>query len=168
MSTSPEPTARPSEKSAGPAPLPAETLEFFAGDDLRARVFFDKYALRDREGRVLERTPVEMWERIARGVASVEATPELQERLTREFYWLMEDFRFIPGGRIMHAVGNPKRVTALNCFPAGTRVLTREGFKPIEGILPGEEVLTHRNRFRKVTHTMNRETAEALRTVRLW
>ncbi|HET9000400.1 MAG TPA: adenosylcobalamin-dependent ribonucleoside-diphosphate reductase [bacterium] len=167
MSTSSEPTARP-QQSSGPAPLPAETLEFFAGDELRTRVFIDKYALRDREGRILEQTPVEMWERIARGVASVEATPELRERFAREFYWLMEDFRFIPGGRIMHAVGNPKRVTALNCFPAGTRVLTREGFKPIEGILPGEEVLTHRNRFRKVTHTMNRETAEALRTVRLW
>ena len=44
MSTSSDPTARPSEQSSGPAPLPAETLEFFAGDELRARVFIDKYA----------------------------------------------------------------------------------------------------------------------------
>ncbi len=168
MSTSSEPTVRSAEKSSGPAPLPAETLEFFAGDELRARVFIDKYALRDREGRVLERTPVEMWERVARGVASVEPTPEARERFAREFYWLMEDFRFIPGGRIMHAVGNPKRVTALNCFPAGTRVFTRAGMKPIEEIRPGEEVLTHLNRFRQVTHTMSRATEEPLRTVRLW
>jgi ribonucleoside-diphosphate reductase alpha chain len=57
-----------------------------------------------------------MWERVARGVASVEPTAEAREQYAREFCWLMEDFRFIPGGRIMHAVGNPKRVTALNCY----------------------------------------------------
>src|SRR5262249_58824394 len=112
------------EVPAAPAPLPPETLTFFGGDELRARVFIDKYALRDREGRVLEQTPVQMWERVAGGVAGVEPTPEARQRYAREFYWLLQDFRFIPGGRIMHAVGNPKRVTALNCFPAGTRILT--------------------------------------------
>ncbi|HXX39628.1 MAG TPA: adenosylcobalamin-dependent ribonucleoside-diphosphate reductase [bacterium] len=93
-----------------------ETLEFFNGDGLRARVFHDKYALRDPSGRVLERTPVAMWQRIARGLASVESTEAARERYAQEFYWLMDGFRFIPGGRIMHAVGNPKRVTALNCY----------------------------------------------------
>src|SRR5579864_7357934 len=96
--------------------LPVETLGFFKGDELRARVFYDKYALRDPDGRVLEPTPVEMWQRIARGLASVDPTAEARERYAREFYWLMEDFRFIPGGRIMHAIGNKKRVTALNCY----------------------------------------------------
>src|SRR5205807_1908452 len=95
-------------------------------------------------------------------------TPEARERYAREFYWLLEGFRFIPGGRIMHAVGNPKRVTNLNCFPPGTRVLTRAGFKTIEEVRVGDEVLTHRNRFRNVTHTMHRETVEPLRTMRLW
>jgi ribonucleoside-diphosphate reductase alpha chain len=96
--------------------LPPETLEFFGGDELRARVFYDKYALRDLDGRVLERTPVAMWQRIARGLAGVEPTEAARERYAREFYWLLDGFRFIPGGRIMHAVGNPKRVTALNCY----------------------------------------------------
>ena len=168
MTTSSESSPRTDETTQGPAPLPQETLDFFGGDELRARVFFDKYALRDANGQVLERTPIEMWERVARGVASVEATPEARERFTREFCWLMEDFRFIPGGRIMHAVGNQKRVTALNCFPAGTRIFTRTGLKPIEKIRPGEEVLTHLNRFRQVTHTMSRSNEEPLRTVRLW
>ena len=115
MAITSEPTAA-AEVPAGPAPLPQATLGFFGGDELRARVFIDKYALRDPDGRVSELTPVEMWERVARGVASVEPTPEARERYAREFYWLLEDFRFIPGGRIMHAVGNPKRVTALNCY----------------------------------------------------
>ncbi|HLY23927.1 MAG TPA: LAGLIDADG family homing endonuclease [bacterium] len=99
-----------------PNALPSETLDFFHGDELRARVFYDKYALRDPDGRVLEPTPVEMWRRIANGLASVEPTTQARERYAGEFYWLMENFRFIPGGRIMHAIGNNKRVTALNCY----------------------------------------------------
>ena len=119
MATMQESTTTPTSQASHATPgaaLPEETLEFFGGDELRARVFIDKYALRDREGRVMELTPVAMWQRIARGLASVEATPALRERYAQEFYWLLEGFRFIPGGRIMHAVGNPKRVTALNCY----------------------------------------------------
>jgi ribonucleoside-diphosphate reductase alpha chain len=99
-----------------PAPdLPAETLAAFGNDELRARVFYDKYALRDRDGNVVERTPDQMWRRIARELASVEA-PDRREAWAANFLWLLEDFRFIPGGRIMHAAGNHRRVTALNCY----------------------------------------------------
>lgn len=104
---------------AAPSPvtdLSQETVEYFHGDDLPARVFHDKYAMRDPAGRVIERTPVEMWRRIARELASVEATAEKRAQWEAQFYWLLEDFRFIPGGRIMHGAGNPKRVTLLNCY----------------------------------------------------
>ncbi|MGH2348392.1 MAG: ribonucleotide reductase N-terminal alpha domain-containing protein, partial [bacterium] len=96
--------------------LPQETLDYFRGDDLRARVFHDKYALRDPAGTVVERTPDQMWARIARELASVEATAERRAEWEQKFYWLLDDFRFIPGGRIMHGAGNPKRVTLLNCY----------------------------------------------------
>jgi len=96
--------------------LPTETLEYFRGDELRARVFHDKYALRTPEGEVLERTPEQMWTRIARELASVERTPERRQEWEEKFTWLLRDFRFIPGGRIMHGAGNPKRVTLLNCY----------------------------------------------------
>ncbi len=109
-------TASDTVTDADPHAIAPETLDFFRGDTLRARVFHDKYALRDPAGRVLERTPVEMWRRIAAGLASVEPTEAARARYADEFYWLMDDFRFIPGGRIMHAIGNPKRVTALNCY----------------------------------------------------
>ncbi len=112
-STSQTPAAEATPKANA---LPQETLEFFKGDELRARVFYDKYALRDLEGEVLELTPVAMWQRIARGLASVEPTEAARERYAQEFYWLLDDFRFIPGGRIMHAIGNAKRVTNLNCY----------------------------------------------------
>ncbi len=97
------------------ADVPSETLAYFQGDDLRAHVFYDKYALRDPDGRVLEKTPPEMWRRIARELASVEA-PEKRAEWEEKFHWLLDDFRFIPGGRIMHGAGNPKRVTLSNCY----------------------------------------------------
>ncbi len=95
--------------------VPAETREYFADDELRIRVFLDKYALRGPDGEVLERTPPEMWRRIARELASVEP-PEEQAEWEKRFYWLLEDFRFIPGGRIMFGVGQPRRATLFNCY----------------------------------------------------
>jgi ribonucleoside-diphosphate reductase alpha chain len=96
--------------------LPRETLDYFSGDDLRARVFIDKYALRDTGGNVLETTPPQMWSRVARELASVEETQEKRAEWEKKFLWLLDEFRFIPGGRIMHAAGNPKRTTLLNCY----------------------------------------------------
>jgi ribonucleoside-diphosphate reductase alpha chain len=71
--------------------------------------------MRDRDGNVVEHTPRQMWRRIARELASVE-TVERQAEWITNFNWLLDDFRFIPGGRIMHAAGNHRRVTALNCY----------------------------------------------------
>lgn len=95
--------------------FPLETVEFFQGDELRIRLFLDKYALRDLEGNVMEKTPVEMWKRLARELASVEAKGK-QEEWQKKFYWLLEAFRFIPGGRIMFGAGRLQRATLLNCY----------------------------------------------------
>ncbi|OGF54798.1 MAG: ribonucleoside-diphosphate reductase, adenosylcobalamin-dependent [Candidatus Fraserbacteria bacterium RBG_16_55_9] len=96
--------------------FPTETVEFFQGDELRIRCFRDKYALRDLDGQVVERTPLEMWKRIARELASVEITKEKQKEWQKKFYWLLEDFRFVPGGRIMFGAGQPRNSTLLNCY----------------------------------------------------
>ncbi len=92
------------------------TLRYFGGDELRARVFFDKYALRDSSGRVVESTPPEMWARVAREIASAEQTEAKRREWEEKFYWLLEDFRFVPGGRILFGAGNPRRATLLNCY----------------------------------------------------
>ena len=97
----------------GPPPLTKETNDFFAGDTLRSRVFLDKYALRDKSGRVVEKTPLEMWSRVARELASVEKTEALKAEWQEKFYWLLSDFRYIPGGRILFGAGNPRNVTLL-------------------------------------------------------
>jgi ribonucleoside-diphosphate reductase alpha chain len=98
------------------AELPAETVEFFEGDELRVRVFLDKYALRDLDGQIVERTPLEMWKRVAREISSVEATDGKRKEWREKFYWLLKDFKFIPGGRIMFGAGQPRRATLLNCY----------------------------------------------------
>jgi ribonucleoside-diphosphate reductase alpha chain len=56
-----------------------------------------------------------MWKRLAAALASVER-PEQRQEWETNFLWLLIDFRFIPGGRILHAIGNPNKVTALNCY----------------------------------------------------
>ena len=94
--------------------LQKETLNAFDGEKIRARVFLDKYALRDRHDKLLEKTPKEMWKRVANAIASVE--PDL-EKWRKEFYWLLEDFKFVPGGRIHYGAGNNYvRNTLLNCY----------------------------------------------------
>lgn len=94
-----------------------ETLEWFGGDELRARVFIEKYALRDYDGNIIEKVPPEMWRRVAKAISSVEQTEEKQKEWEEKFYWLLEDFRMVPGGRIMFGAGQEKRkATLLNCY----------------------------------------------------
>lgn len=99
-------------KAAG---LPPKTLAAFENDGLRARIFYDKYALPDTENWDIEITPEEMWQRVAHGLAALESE-EKRKEWEKKFYWLLEGFKFVPGGRVLHAIGNPNKVTALNCY----------------------------------------------------
>ncbi len=96
--------------------IPRETLDFFGGDDLRARVFYEKYTLRDSEGKIIEKTPQEMWQRVAREMASTEVTDEKKKEWQDKFYSILEGFKFIPGGRILFGAGQQRKVTLLNCY----------------------------------------------------
>jgi ribonucleoside-diphosphate reductase alpha chain len=111
-----EMTENPDDLFLGAPPLFPETMDFFRGDTLRARVFLDKYALRNKTNHVMEKTPLEMWHRVAKELAMVERTEELRAEWAEKFYWLLSDFRFIPGGRILFGAGNPRNVTLLNCY----------------------------------------------------
>ncbi|WP_253718403.1 extracellular solute-binding protein [Thermus scotoductus] len=68
------------------------------------------FSLKDPEGRLLEATPEEMWQRLVQGVTRVE------KGATQEFSWLFSDFRFVPGGRILFGLGNWRRSTLFNCY----------------------------------------------------
>ncbi len=108
-------------------PTANETVEFFGGDELRIRCFLDKYALRDLSGKIVEKTPLEMWERVAREIASAEPDSQKRHEWEKKFYWLLEDFRFIPGGRIMFGAGQPRRATNLNCYVVPIKEDSLEG-----------------------------------------
>ena len=53
---------------------------------------------------------------MARELASVEVNDEKRNEWTEKFYWLLDDFKFVPGGRIMFGAGQPRRSTLLNCY----------------------------------------------------
>ncbi len=96
--------------------LPPETLAAYGGDELRSRVFYEKYALRDPTGKQVERRPDEMWRRVATELATVEVDDEHRREWATKFFWLLEDYRFVPGGRVLFGAGQPRKSTLLNCY----------------------------------------------------
>jgi ribonucleoside-diphosphate reductase alpha chain len=84
-------------------------------DGVREKVFLDRYALKGAEGELLEHSPEEMWSRVARGIAKQEKKAK-QEKWEKEFYRVLEDFKFVPGGRILSGAGTGYQVTYFNCF----------------------------------------------------
>ena len=73
------------------------------------QVFRDRYALKDSSGNPTESDPIQMWSRVARSVGT---TPDEYE----EFFQLLKDFKFVPGGRILASAGSGHDVTAYNCY----------------------------------------------------
>ena len=64
----------------------------------------------------LETVPEQMFERIAKHIASVEATPELQAEWTGRFRELMDDWKYVPAGRIFTGAGTGQHLTYYNCY----------------------------------------------------
>jgi ribonucleotide reductase alpha subunit len=83
---------------------------------LSEKVFLDRYAAKNPDGSPMEKTPEEMWKRVATAVASIEKTPELRQKWEALFNDAMTDFKFIPGGRILAGAGTGYAVTFYNCF----------------------------------------------------
>tara|TARA_A100001011_G_scaffold400073_1_gene512140 strand:- start:4921 stop:7446 length:2526 start_codon:yes stop_codon:yes gene_type:complete len=95
----------------------AASLEYFKGDELATSVFLGKYALQDKQGNYLEKTPVDMHKRMARELARIEAKyPNPMNR--HEIYGLFKDFRYVvPQGSPMSGIGNDTKIQSLsNCF----------------------------------------------------
>ncbi|WP_442792447.1 adenosylcobalamin-dependent ribonucleoside-diphosphate reductase [Paenibacillus sp. FSL R7-269] len=64
----------------------------------------------------IEKTPEEMWDRLAAAMASVEKTPELQEEWTSRFRSILDDWKLVPGGRIAAGAGASEELTLFNCY----------------------------------------------------
>lgn len=110
------------------------TLEYFHGDELASSTYLNKYALKDKEGKVLEESPDEMHKRLAKEFARIEehyrynkrdgdslklshygyVRPQLDEEA---IYKLFKDFgKVIVGGSVMQGLGSGKPVSLSNCF----------------------------------------------------
>ena len=97
-----------------------ESLRYFQGDELAARVWVNKYAVKDSFGNIYEKSPEDMHWRIANEVARIES--KYPNALTaKELYDLLDHFRYIvPQGSPMTGIGNDYQVASLsNCFVIG-------------------------------------------------
>lgn len=93
---------------------------------IRKKVFLDRYALKDKDGTLIESTPEQMWKRVAWGVSQTEKKKD-QAHWEKEFYRVMEDFKFVPAGRILSGAGTDYQVTYFNCFVIPSPKDSREG-----------------------------------------
>lgn len=82
---------------------------------IRQTVFLDRYALKDEAGKPIEKTPEEMWRRVAHAIAQVEPKTK-RGKWEEKFFDAMQNFVFVPGGRILSGAGTGYKVTFYNCF----------------------------------------------------
>ena len=97
-----------------------ESSRYFQGDELAARVWVNKYAVKDSFGNIYEKSPEDMHWRIANEVARIES--KYPNALTaKELYDLLDHFKYIvPQGSPMTGIGNDYQVASLsNCFVIG-------------------------------------------------
>ncbi|MBX7147142.1 MAG: adenosylcobalamin-dependent ribonucleoside-diphosphate reductase [Alphaproteobacteria bacterium] len=78
-----------------------------------------KYRLKNLDGTKVDQTIEDTWLRVARALTQVEQKSK-QEYWTQRFYEAMEDFKFLPAGRILAGAGTDRHITLFNCFVMGT------------------------------------------------
>ncbi|MBN8639158.1 MAG: ribonucleoside-diphosphate reductase [Anaerolineae bacterium] len=88
--------------------LPTVTIELLDGEVVTRDV--------ENVDKPLETDPAQMMDRVAAGIAATESTPELQTAWTERFRWLLDDFKFVPAGRILTAAGTTQALTYYNCY----------------------------------------------------
>jgi ribonucleoside-diphosphate reductase alpha chain len=96
------------------------SLDYFTGDELAAKVWVNKYALKDAFGNIYEKSPVDMHHRLAKEIVRIER--KYPNPLTEEeLFNLLDHFRYIiPQGSPMTGIGNDYQIASLsNCFVIG-------------------------------------------------
>lgn len=138
--------------------LPTVTIELLDGATVTRDV--------ENVDKPVETDPGQMMDRVAAGVAAVEKSARLRKQWAANFRWLLEDWKFVPAGRILTAAGTEQKLTYYNCMPPEQEILTAEGYKPLGAVKVGDLVVTHRNRVRPVLHRFERDADEPLYIIR--
>lgn len=94
-------------------PIPMEAGTVLEG--VSQKVFLDRYSLKDEKGDPVEKFTEQMWRRLAVAGSRIEK-PEKQKEWEEKFYYAMEGFKFVPGGRILSGAGTGYDVTYYNCY----------------------------------------------------
>ena len=96
------------------------SLEYFKGDELAAKVWVSKYALKDSQGKIYEKTPEDMHRRLAKEIARIEKK-YINPLSEQELFDLLDRFKYIiPQGSPMTGIGNDYQIASLsNCFVIG-------------------------------------------------
>ena len=114
-----------------PVPTPLESAEIEKKSDVPSEFTIEKYYDNDSLGSDVlkqkylapgEKHPYQLWTRQATALASVEKTKSAQKKWEKKFFSILKDFRFVPGGRIMHGAGREDITTTLNnCYVVAVR-----------------------------------------------
>ena len=94
------------------------THENYLGDnELAQNIYANKYYVKDLENEIIEKTPEDVFKRLASFLSTVEDTPLKQKEFSERFYNELFDGRFIAGGRVLAGAGDLYRLKTLaNCF----------------------------------------------------
>src|SRR3989344_8028580 len=104
------------------------------------KVFKDRYALKNKAGDPIEKDPKQMWARVARGIAK-EEKPSIRQHWEDEFNRVMQDFRYVPGGRVLAGAGTGYDVTYYNCYVIPNPPDSRNGI--LENLGHMVEIMAH-------------------------
>jgi len=99
------------EKPDNYIPVQYRIDQYYKDDKLGADVLKNKYLTPE------ENHPWELWQRVAKAAANVEQSPQAKENWEAQFFSILENFKFVPGGRIMHGAGRADiKSTLNNCY----------------------------------------------------
>ncbi len=104
------------------------------------KVFIDRYSLKDKQGKPLEKKPDQMWRRVAHAVSMFEKGKN-QKIWEKHFYNALQDFKYVPGGRILAGAGTGYMVTFYNCFVIPSPGDSRQGI--LDTLKQMVEIMAH-------------------------
>jgi ribonucleoside-diphosphate reductase alpha chain len=99
--------------------LPEVTVQLRDGESVKRDV--------EHVDKPLETAPEQMMDRVAAGIAEIEKNAKLRKEWTQKFRWLLDDWKFVPGGRILTGAGTDQELTYYNCYVVPSPKDSRHG-----------------------------------------